>query len=843
MADYAVVVGIAHYPGLTADGATADLDGPDNDAESVHEWLTSPAGGRIPPANIKLIKSSDFSPPDPLDPQPAVGKVEQALKWIEQQTRTASGDRLYLYFSGHGFSPVLEEGALFTAEATQVSPSYVYAHDWLRWFRKAQRFREFVLWMDCCMNYQQSIPVNAPNMRPEIRNGVPGPAFIAVAAQTKSALEDRMSDGLVHGVFTWTLLQALRAGASDERGRVTGESLKNFLHTSMPEFLPERVKTSAVVDLQPFIRADDGMVFLRLAARPKYPVHLTLPASTVGEEIRIWGGRPHTRLAADIVTDAGWTGDLVRGLYLAEVPAARLRHGFQVTGTGGVSQQIQQQGPPVVPAQGSELFELDITTKNAASTITVVDHNFQRVITDTGEIHERDMPGVYKVRVEIGRDVGTTSEEILLLDRDVDRAAMSSPALPSPAPLPGSAFTHESHAELFAGTALRSLAFPGQSAAIVSVLSRYWTDASNANRPTEFADPMQGLDFLDNKGTRVPLIEMGGNHDSSLVDPVAVWEDEVQPGVHFLRLTLDNGRMLEGSVVACSGWITQISLQRFPSPLDQTQLSGSSPLDVAVFMRRPGQEVPPTDQDSVTEGARLALAQGRNLLSSRHGNKLQKLLLDDYDDPIAAIIGSHLLLMALDADPARNPKQAKRFDAAVARLQELIGARHPDVAALSLRCAEPSLRAGEPFTAPPMFDRSWQLITEASYRNPELVPTGLWDRVHASTSIGPFFVWAADDATRTAHAGQLAAWAVEFGQGRGAASPAARPAASLAASPAARPAARPAEAMAALPGNGRPAPDGHVFPEDMREAARQLHIPAAAAAGIWTDLRAAPPPG
>jgi hypothetical protein len=826
MADYAVVVGIAHYPGLPADGATADLDGPDNDAESMYEWLTSSEGGKIPPSNVRLIKSADFSPPDPLDPQPAVAKVEQALNWVEQRTRAASGDRLYLYFSGHGFSPVLEEGALFTAEATQISPSYVYAHDWLRWFRKAQRFREFVLWMDCCMNYQQSIPVRPLGLRSEIHNGIPGPAFIAVAAQTKSALEDRMSDGAVHGVFTWTLLEALRAGAADERGRVTGESLKNFLHTSMPEFLPERVKTAAVVDLRPFIRADDGMVFLRLDARPKYPVHLALPASTVGEEIRIWGGRPHTRLVADTLTAAGWSGDLVRGLYLAEVPSAGLRHGFQVTGTGGVSQQIQQQGPPVVPAEASELFRLDITTENAASTISVIDHNFQRVITDTGEIHERDMPGVYKMRVEIGRDLGTVSEEILLLDRDVHRIAVDSPPLPSPAPIPGSAFTHESHAKLFAGAALRSLAFPGPSAAVVSVLSRYWTDASNANRPTEFADPMQGLDFLNNDGTLVPLIEKGGNHDPSRVDPIAVWKEEVEPGVHFLRLTLDNDRILEGSIVASPGWITQLSLQRFPSRLDHAHLSGSSTVDAAIFMRRQGQQVPRTDQDSVIEGARMALAQGRNLLASGHGKKLQKLLLDDYNDPMAAIIGSHLLSMAIDADAARNPKQADRFDAAIARLQESIGSGHPDVAALSLRCTEPSLRAGTAFTAPPMFARSWQLITDASYRNPDLVPIELWERVHASTSVGPFFVWAADEATRTAHAGQLTTWATEYGQDGAAASQAARP----------------AVAMAALPGNGRTTAGGNAFPETMLEAARKLHIPAAAAAAMWTDLRAAPPP-
>ena len=65
-----------------------------------------------------------------------------------------------------------------------------------------------------------------------------------------------MPDGQVHGVFTWTLLQGLRGGAADERGRVTGESLRNFLFTVMPEFLPDYARaTPPSVDLQP-VRPD-----------------------------------------------------------------------------------------------------------------------------------------------------------------------------------------------------------------------------------------------------------------------------------------------------------------------------------------------------------------------------------------------------------------------------------------------------------------------------------------------------------------------------------------------------------------------------------------------------------
>ena len=122
MTDYALVVGIAEYPGLT------NLVGPDTDAQAVHDWLVDPTGGNLDEQNVELIRSSQFDPVDPQDPKPASGGVKAALLRIAAKTQQASGNRLYMYFSGPGFAPTLEEGALFTAEASQLAPFHVYAH-------------------------------------------------------------------------------------------------------------------------------------------------------------------------------------------------------------------------------------------------------------------------------------------------------------------------------------------------------------------------------------------------------------------------------------------------------------------------------------------------------------------------------------------------------------------------------------------------------------------------------------------------------------------------------------------------------------------------------------------
>jgi hypothetical protein len=802
MADYAVVVGVARYPELSAEGVVADLDGPNNDAQAVHDWLVDPEGGGLDPDNAKLIRSADFDWLDPLDAQPAAARIERELKWLERQTRDTAGGRLYLYFSGHGFSPVLEEGALLTAEATHISPTYVYAHAWLKWFRKAQRFREFVLWMDCCMNSQQFIPVNEVPMRVKIGTGDPGPTFVALAAQTKSAIEHTMPDGQVHGVFTWTLLKGLAGGASDERGRVTGPSLRAFLHNAMPEFFPEDAKRAASVDLQPFIRADEGIVFGRLPARPKHKVHLTIPTAVAGQSLKIWTGRPHTQVVSEALTGKEWTGALVRGLYVAEVSAAGLRHGFQVSGAGDVDIAVTQHGPAVLPSDGSDQFQLDVEADNPAAAITVSDHRFERVFTDTGELHERDAPGVYKVRVEFGRDVGTVSEEVLLLDRDLRGGRMAAPQLPSPAPLPESALAHEFHAESFSQAADRRGVFaaPTPGSAAISVIARYRTDPVEQRIQLAFPHPMEGLQLVDSNGRCVAPLSEHCRDDQAGSDPVAIWEHEVPPGAYFLRQTLQNGRILEGSVVACPNWITQVAIRRATTDVasDRDTAHVAAIGEIAVFMRAAQGMPRPADQDAVIEGARLALAQGRNLLAEGRGSQLQDLLLNKYEDPIAGIIGSHLLLLAMDADPNQDPARVELFDAAIHTLRGLVGAQHPDIAALSLRCADTALRTTQPFTVPPMFRHSWRLIIDASYHQPDLVPAQLWQRVHASTTVGPFFIWAADEDTRATHTQQLRRWIAQYAQ------------------------------------TGEPL-------DMVRDAARRLPIPAAATSVLWRDALAQQP--
>jgi len=721
VSDYAIVVGVARYPGLAVRGGSADLEGPDNDAGAVRDWLVAPDGGGLDPANVTLVRSADFAGPDP-DPEPAAARVERELSRLEERTRDTPGGRLYLYFSGHGFAPVLEEGALFTAEATPVRPSYVYAHAWLRWFRRAGRFREFVLWMDCCMSYRVSIPVNEVLMSVEIATGTPGPAFIGVAAQTREALEHRAADGVAHGVFTSALLAGLRGGAADERARVTGTSLKTFLHNALPEFLPAEVRRAAAVDLRPFVRADDGIVLRRFPARPTHRVTLRAPGAAAGDQLVIWTGRPHEAVVTQpLGPDRSWTGDLVRGLYVVEVPAAGLRQGVAVTGVGDVEADLTEAGPAVVPAAAGAEFALEVVADNPAAAITVTDYRFEVAYTDTGQVQERDLPGVYRVRAELGRDIGSVAEEIILLDRDLVGHRMAAPPVPTPAPVPGSADPSLG----FSPPASRDP--QTDAAAGISVLVR-----SDASRP------LAGLELFDAAGDRVADLDAEGARPTG----AGFWTGRpLAPGAYFLRHTDPDGTAVETSLVVSPDWLTDVTL---------AQAYDGSVADVAVFMRPTGGGPQGANQDAVIEAARIALAQGRNLFGDGHGARARRLLLAEYLDPVAGIVGAHLLLRAGEPGPA--------YDAVVRRLRGFVGWTHPDVEALSLCCADPGLRGTDPLAAPPMFRASWDLVVAASYERPGLVPGPLWDRVRAATALGPFLAWAADDATRDTHAAVLGDW-------------------------------------------------------------------------------------
>ncbi len=101
--------------------------------------------------------------------------------------------------------------------------------------------------------------------------------------------------------------------------------------------------------------------------------------------------------------------------------------------------------------------------------------------------------------MEIGRDIALLSEEVVLLNRDLEIVRTTKPQLASPAPIAGSSHTHEYQRDPFYAT--RTSVFPAlaENRSAMSLLSRYWT-APDARPDPRLPHPMDGLHLLDAAG-------------------------------------------------------------------------------------------------------------------------------------------------------------------------------------------------------------------------------------------------------------------------------------------------------------------------------------------------------
>ncbi|MBL7809150.1 MAG: caspase family protein [Saprospiraceae bacterium] len=99
----AVVIGISDYQ----DERITNLQYAHRDAQAFAEWLHSPAGGVLPEEQINLLTNSKAT----------LGNIVAAFDWLLSKSKT--GDRAIIYFSGHGDVEKL----------TMFNRGYLLAHD------------------------------------------------------------------------------------------------------------------------------------------------------------------------------------------------------------------------------------------------------------------------------------------------------------------------------------------------------------------------------------------------------------------------------------------------------------------------------------------------------------------------------------------------------------------------------------------------------------------------------------------------------------------------------------------------------------------------------------------
>lgn len=755
--DRAVVVGIQAYPHFGPGGTAASLQAPVRNAQAVANWLRSKGG--LPEDCCDLIVDTE----DPAGgvPEPTKAKIEAALHRLAREAQAQKerglgeliGRRLYLYMSGHGWSPGVQQSCIFAANASSSETFNVHATGWLRWFQDAAHFREYVLWMDCCMDRFSSFPPGSIDKPLVPGRTTPGPSFVAFSAQRplKAAEVANPVTGLPDGAFTWALLDGLKGAAADANGRVTGRSLADWLRQSVLARLPEAARSDFDIAKEPEIASESSdLIFARETPPLRYKVVVTADEVPAAGEIVVYSGSPLSEECRAETRGAPVELRLKPGLYHVEHSIAALGANFDVV----LEREVRLAGDvaKLIPPARDAMFVLDYDPPDAAVEITVIDHRFTAVERGIGRLQTRLPAGLFKLRARSGRAV---EDSVLLLDRDMGSLAddIAPPARSMVAPVDGTLSSHEYQSgamdELVARAEVERQGQESDTSAI-SLLVRTFSVTGDAS--AELA-PWNRVSIVDEQGNQV-LAAGDDVRDAPDRDPFAIAVKAIFPGTYFLRHMLDASATSEDlevqqSLILPSGWNLEVHVLRkvVGGEID------SRPR-ISLHMTRQGHR-PTDDERRLAEVARLALADERPIL----GDELQQLLVRKFANPIVGIMGAHLLILGEERGQILDPRL---LNDVVRNLRALVGEDHPDVEAISVRCKDETLRTRQiRISRPPMFERSWRLLVEASYVEPRLLSDRLVAQMLAPSALPPFLVWAKDDATRQAALSQLrgAVWA------------------------------------------------------------------------------------
>jgi hypothetical protein len=227
--DFAVILGIDFYPGLT------DLNGAKNDAAWFEEWVRSPECANVPDENIFVRMSRLPKPTNILTAEPSLTIVDSAFREVRHALTDPQdrGGRLYVFAAGHGFAPSSDEACLITAEATREELQYhIAARAYARWFVDAAYFSEVFLVCDCCRGFVKPRTPAGLLWEPEREKQTPAArtAYWFAAPWGSETTEDFYPErGQTHGFFSRAVMIGLSGAAADSTGLITTDRLRHFV--------------------------------------------------------------------------------------------------------------------------------------------------------------------------------------------------------------------------------------------------------------------------------------------------------------------------------------------------------------------------------------------------------------------------------------------------------------------------------------------------------------------------------------------------------------------------------------------------------------------------------------
>jgi hypothetical protein len=235
--EYALIVGLSEYP------AVGNLKGPVNDLHDVYGWLTGDL--HVPEDHIK--KWSDA--PMKLYREPT---AEDFINWLLDCDASAKdakakdseapfplGDRLYVYYAGHGYNATTAQQSMIMPVSTRRTWNVVPVIPFRESIRLRGYFKEIVMVFDGCrdvLTYAKDL--NWPDQPDAAASSGNVKVFSAFASKSgKKALEKQFADGRWCGVLTQAFLAGAKGYAADETGVVYAAALKKFVFAAVKDRL------------------------------------------------------------------------------------------------------------------------------------------------------------------------------------------------------------------------------------------------------------------------------------------------------------------------------------------------------------------------------------------------------------------------------------------------------------------------------------------------------------------------------------------------------------------------------------------------------------------------------
>ena len=247
---FAVVIGISHYDKGNGGGQINDLQYADRDAQSMLDFLKSPAGGSVTDDDSLLLLNQDAT----------TQSVRHAL--YSFLTRPQEQDTVVIYIAGHGAPDPLDPRNLYLLTADS-KPDDMGGTAFPMWqlqdvFDRVLKAKRVLTFADTCHSYGFSglragtgskTANNLVNQYLQRYASKGQRAVITASDISESSFEDaKWGDG--HGVFTYYLLRGLKGEADlNHDGVVTAGELFSYLQQSVRQATDGKQNPRAVVGI------------------------------------------------------------------------------------------------------------------------------------------------------------------------------------------------------------------------------------------------------------------------------------------------------------------------------------------------------------------------------------------------------------------------------------------------------------------------------------------------------------------------------------------------------------------------------------------------------------------